>query len=318
MKQAMIHAWTKSKDVRYLKNVERLFAEVRSICSPSSYTYAAYQIAWKNSGRRDAPIKVEAILNEMQQNYASGKNPNCRPSTFNFAHVINSWAQVGGKESAERAGAILEQLETLYDHSGALDPLRPTEACYQGVIRAWSTVTGGGGKEAWAILDRMTKRHHVSSLSPLPSATCYHLVMEAFQRDAGERFIEALASVYERMKVDYRSGNQYAKPNAETYLRLFEHCSFASSTATEARELTSIALSDLIAMDELSKNIQLYAAYISCLSIMSHHVGTRNLLLHEAINDFPDFVRESDEIQALLSEIQFDDVQSSIVDSTSP
>ncbi|GAX13910.1 hypothetical protein FisN_5Lh189 [Fistulifera solaris] len=304
---AMIHAWTKSKDVRYLKNVEQLFAEVRSLFKPSSYIYAAYQIAWRNSGRQDAPIKVEAILNEMQQNYASGKNPNCRPSTFNFSHVINSWAQVGGKESAERAGAILEQLETLYDHSGALDPLRPTEACYQGVIKAWSTVTGGeAGKEALAILDRMTKRHLVSSLSPLPSATCYHLVMDAFRSDAGENCIEDLASIYERMKVDYRCGNQYAKPNAETYLTIFNHCSLATSTTTEAGELTSIALSDITATDELNKNIQLYASYISCLSMMFQHVATRSHLLQEAMNNFPDFVRDSEELQALLSDIQTD------------
>lgn len=303
----MIHAWTKSKDLRYLENVERLFAEVRSICSPSTYTYAAYQIAWKNSGRRDAPIKVEAILNEMQQQFTSGKNPNCRPSTFNFSHVINSWAHSGEKGSAERAGALLKQLETFYDHSGALDPLRPTEACYQGAIKAWSTVSSGeAGKEALAILDRMIKRHRVSSLSPLPSTLCYHLAMDAIRSDGGERSIEALSSLYERMKADYQHGNRYAKPNAETYLALFKHCSRASSSPAEAhfaRDLASTALSDIIAMDELNRNIQLYASYISCVSKIPHPTVATTLLVKEEIGNLPDFVRNSKELQSLLPEI---------------
>ena len=310
----MIHAWTKSKDPGYLETVERLFAEVRSICSPATYTYAAYQIAWKNSGRRDAPIKVEAILNEMQQHYTSGKNPNCRPSTFNFVHVISSWAWSGEKGSAERAGAILKQLETFYDNSGALDPLRPTEACYQGAIKAWSSVNNGeAGKEVLAILDRMIERHRASSLSPLPSTLCYHLAMEVIRSDGGERSIAALLSLYERMKSDYQLGNRYARPNSETYLAIFKHCSNAySSEAQPAREFASAAMADILAMDELNQNIQLYVSYISCLSKIHHPTLDITLLVQEAIGNLPNFVRESKELQSLLSEIQFDDDQSPV------
>lgn len=312
--QAMIHAWTKSKDPRYLENVERLFAEVRSLCSPSTYTYAAYQIAWKNSGRRDAPIKVEAILNEMQQHYSSGKNLFCRPSTFNFAHVISSWAHSGEKGSAERAGAILTQLETFYDHSGALDPLRPTETCYQGAIKAWSSVhTGEAGREVLAILDRMIERHRISSLSPLPSTLCYHLAMDAICSDGGERSITALLSLYEKMKNDYQHGNRYAKPNSETYLSLFKHCSMTSSSTAEAHlahELACTAVSDILATKDLNKNIQLYASYIACLSKIPHPTLSRTLLVQKAIAKLPDFVCESNEVQSLLTEIQSNDFQS--------
>lgn len=307
----MIHAWTKSKDLKYLENVERLFAEVRSIWRPSSYTYSAYQIAWKHSGRRDSPIKVEAILNEMQQQYSSGKNPNCRPSTFNFAHVISSWARSGEKGSAERAGAILKQLETFYDHSGALDPLRPTEACYQGAIKAWSTVKSGeAGREVLAILDRMIDRHSTSSLSPLPSTLCYHSAMDATCSDGGQESILALSSLYEKMKIDYLRGNQYARPNAETYIVLFRLCSQALSSSAEAhlaRELASDAMSDFIARGDLNKNIQVYAAYVSCISRIPHPTVPGDAILKEAISQFPDFVRASTELQALLREIKRDD-----------
>jgi len=96
----MIHTWSQSQVEGYLDRVEELFQEIRGMTKPSSYSYAAYQIAWSRSGRLDAPMRVESLLNEMQKDFEEGRNPRCQPKAPNFSLVINTWASCSSQESA--------------------------------------------------------------------------------------------------------------------------------------------------------------------------------------------------------------------------
>lgn len=232
----MIHAWAKSGAKDYLKRSQDLFDEVHRLRAGdlTSYTYAAYQIAWSRSGRLDAPSKVESLLTQMQREYEQHGDFAGRPKTPNFAAAIKAWAHTPG--GAERAEAMLKHLETsFYANQDAMQHLKPTIDCYKSAMLGWG-LNGGedGGRRAVELLDHMDRLYDVDPTAPRPDYTCYHQALMALGRSSYDNKAEQSYRILQRMKVNKTA------PINNTYCVFFRSC--GATQGKGMQEAANVAL----------------------------------------------------------------------------
>jgi pentatricopeptide repeat protein len=239
---AVMDAWGKSEETGALDRVESLFEEMCQIGRPNSYVFGTYQSALHRSRLPDAPKRVEAVLNRMQQEYDQGMNPSGRPNSINFSLAINSWAGSELEGAPERAEAILDRLEQLHKHSTKYKHLKPTAGCYKGAIQAWA-ISGrpdAVGRAA-SILDRMENAQRVDRNAILPNGVCYKYVMMAIGRSDDPQKARKVYAVLERMILAFKNGNRYALPGDDHYAAVIRACTTVSGSSEENAEAYQVA-----------------------------------------------------------------------------
>jgi hypothetical protein len=126
--------------------------------------------------------------------------------------MIDAWAAVSSTDAgaAERAEALLDRLDEL--HRG--DPeLKPTVACYRGVMAAWARSSRpDGGLRATAVLDRLEQQ---PGLSPIRS--CYYHALTAIGKSDDPNKARAAFDMLRRMKESFAGGNRLAEPSVPEY-----------------------------------------------------------------------------------------------------
>jgi pentatricopeptide repeat protein len=252
---AVMDAWGKSEEPDALDRVESLFEEMCRIGRPNSYVFGTYQSVLHRSRLPDAPKRVEAVLNHMQQEYEQGRNPSGKPNAINFSLAINSWAGSELEGAPDRAEAILDRIEELHRHSNKYKHLKPTVGCYKGVIQAWA-LSGrpDAGDRAVALLDRMENAQRVDRNAILPNGVCYRYVMVAIGRSDDAHKASKVRAVLERMKAAFKQGNRYALPGDDHYAAVLRACTTVSGSSceeekAEAYQVACAALSDYLLVE---------------------------------------------------------------------
>jgi hypothetical protein len=239
---AVMDAWGKSEEPGALDRVESLFEEMCQIGRPNNYVFGTYQSALHRSRLPDAPKRVEAVLNRMQQEYDQGMNPSGRPNAINFSLAINSWAGSELEGAPDRAEAILDRLEELHKHSIKYRHLKPTVSCYKGAIQAWA-ISGrsDAGDRAASILDRMENAQRVDRNAILPNGVCYKYVMMAIGRSDNPQKARKVYAVLDRMNLAFKNGNRYALPGDDHYIAILRACTTVAGSSEENAEAYQIA-----------------------------------------------------------------------------
>jgi hypothetical protein len=68
---------------------------------------------WAKSGLKEAPHKVEMILNQMHELYESDK-PRREAEQVNFSSVINTWVRSCLNDTPSKAEALLLRMQQLH------------------------------------------------------------------------------------------------------------------------------------------------------------------------------------------------------------
>jgi hypothetical protein len=155
---------------------------------------------------------MEKVLAKMQHDYDQFQKKSIKPNASNFATVIDAWAAVSSvtEGAAERAETILNRLDQL--HRGDVD-LKPTLACYRGVITAWALSNHPeSGRRALAILERLAQQPGL-----VPNRSCFYFTLKAIGKSADPNRAQAAFDTLQRMKDSFASGNQRAEPTVQEY-----------------------------------------------------------------------------------------------------
>jgi hypothetical protein len=154
------HARSKRGRVAALR-AEELLKELETRCragdselAPTTRSYNAAILAWKNSNSTDAPQRAEALLKRMNARYGAG-DESCRPDRVTINSIISLWAKCRQEGASERAETFLKFMENLYYQAGDTS-LKPDSYSFNSEIDAysWSSSTGAAHR-AEALYKRM-------------------------------------------------------------------------------------------------------------------------------------------------------------------
>jgi hypothetical protein len=288
----MIRTWGDSKEPDALDRVEHLFSEVKQIVLPSSYTYAAYQLAWNESTHPDAAQRVEDIVRDMQQDYMQHGNPRSRPGATNFAISINAWAKRG---AAERAEAILKRMEELYKISGD-EHLKPTVDCYRSATMAWAhSGQPDGGSRAVQLLEKMTEEHYKNPAMPLPRRVCYHFAMVAIGRSKESDKAGRCWKLLQEMKK-----NPHAEPVDATFSVILRSCTATGGSPEEKEEALEIVVNVMEEYFESTLHLSedVFDRFLAAVYRLHPAGEARDELLERVFRDAPDNILRSKKIEA--------------------
>jgi hypothetical protein len=279
----------KSEEPGAVDRVESLFEEMCQIGRPNNYVFGSYQSALHRSRLPDAPKRVEAVLNRMQQEYDQGMNPSGRPNAINFSLAINSWAGSELEGAPDRAEAILDRLEELYKHSSKYRHLKPTVSCYKGVIQAWASSGNDAGDRALSILDRMENAQRVDRNAILPNGVCYKNVMMAIGRSDDPQKARKVYAVLERMNLAFKNGNRYALPGDDHYNAILRACTTVSGFTQEkadAYQVARTALTDYLETRNVP-NENLMLLYLQACNSLLAFDESRDSKIVDALRNCP-------------------------------
>ena len=108
----LIETYAKMNCVEGAIHAEHLVDEMQqNNLMPDKVTMTSVMKAWCRSGDENAAFKVEAILNNMLENY--DKNKSLKPDRICFKTVIDSFRRKGGRESFAKAKKIEKMMKAL-------------------------------------------------------------------------------------------------------------------------------------------------------------------------------------------------------------
>jgi len=195
---------------------------------------------------------IQELLQEMNDNYKSGKNEYCRPNAITYNILIKKWAFSGRKNGAEMAELYLRELWILYESRLVVDDETRNESesensnknegedrntapdvyLYATAIQAWARFCGDSSNNDYSNdvpklhnrikaakrAEQLLREMEVYSLSGFdnlrPNTIIYSSVIHAWAQ-CGEA--ERAEAVLNDMDNAYRDGNEGAMPTSVSY-----------------------------------------------------------------------------------------------------
>lgn len=175
--------------------------------SPNVWIFSSAMNAWAKSGREDAPIRVERLLNQMKALRGVYPAWDVAPNNVTYTTAIDTWAKVG---RVDKVRGLLREMHHEYSSTG--DPsLRPGLPAFNGFLVALSK--SGSTNEAEALLKQMEDLYESGELEECPNVISYSTVLDGFSR-SHEGGASIRAETFLRKMIE-RHG--IAAPNAVTY-----------------------------------------------------------------------------------------------------
>jgi hypothetical protein len=176
---------------------------------PDVYTYNFIASAWADSDRRDAPKRVEAIVERMRSAYELG-NTAAKPNTRTFNLLLTAWKRYGSdRVILQKADALLRKMRERYE-AGDQDVM-PDISTYNSVIQLWSRSQRDDGPwRTQGMLDKMWQRYDDGE-NIKPTAQTYSSVIRAWVNNdlpkRAEMVLEQWRHRYESGDMDEGPGN---------------------------------------------------------------------------------------------------------------
>ena len=167
-------------------------------------TYTMILDASIKRGDNDSHLLADEILNHLMQ----GKSP-IIPNTILFNTAINAHAKRNEVNAVQRAEELLQIMKDL-TNKGYLG-VAPDSVTFGTIISTWTN----SGKPMAA-----KRAEELLMESPEPQSSTFNAVIHAWARSEGtdaQYSIERSLAIFDFMKMQYKSGQSQAMPNAITY-----------------------------------------------------------------------------------------------------
>jgi pentatricopeptide repeat protein len=167
---------------------EALLLELETRCragdselAPTTRSYNAAILAWKNSNSTDAPQRAEALLKRTNERYGAG-DETCRPDRVTINSIISVWANSCQEAAPERAEAFLRFMEKLYYEAGD-ESLKPDSYSFNSVIAAYSSSSSPqAAHRAEALYETMKRLHEAGDRDLKPDIITLTSLRHAWRR----------------------------------------------------------------------------------------------------------------------------------------
>lgn len=216
------------------------------IVRPNVVTWNATMDCWSKSGAPNGAARAEKLLMMMLDNPPGADGP-IHPNAISFATAIYAWSKSLDEDRAEKAAALLDKMKELYHFAGD-DNLKPTLACYAGVIFAHVGV--GNVVTADNILREMREEEGI-----LPPTSYSNAILEGYSRahpiihvnreDSISTTVLPIRRAREIFNdaVSMGRDNKISAPDAASFHYLLATCASCTTVPTMRKEALHVALS---------------------------------------------------------------------------
>ena len=221
------------------------------VVRPNVMTWNATMDCWSKSGAPNGAFRAEKLLLMMLDNPPGADGP-IHPNAISFATVIHAWSKSSAEDRAKKAAALLDRMKELC-HSAGDHSLKPTSACFAGVIFAHVGV--GNIVAADDILREMREEEGIT-----PPTSYSNAVLEGYSKaypiihinqEGGTRNtvlpVSRARAIFEDM-IAMGAENKVSAPDAVSFQHLLATCSSCAKDPTMRKEGLHVAFSIL---DEL-------------------------------------------------------------------
>jgi pentatricopeptide repeat protein len=204
------------KAIKLLHKMKKIGARWNPSAQASTISYNIAMNAFVKSRRKDAPIKVESLLNELYEMYNTTGDPRIRPNLRSINACLDAWAKSGLDGADERILWWIQRARE--DHKSGIIKIVPDIWSYTHYLHALSkSGRPRMGDEAERVLNEVEAlyRGGYQRLKPnvLTFTSVIHCIALSGQTDAVER---ALA-ILDRMEDLHAEGFGDVRPNLFTY-----------------------------------------------------------------------------------------------------
>jgi len=250
------------------------------VVRPNVVTWNATMDCWSKSGAPNGASRAEELLLMMLDN-PPGADGVIHPNAISFATAIYAWSKSSDEDRAERAAALLDRMKKMH-HSCGDDSLKPTSACFAGVIFAHIGV--GNIVTADDILQQMREEEGI-----LPPTGYSNAILEGYSRahpsihvnredSTGTPVfpIRRVREIFEGMVAMGRDNNKVSAPDAASFHHVLATCSSCTIAPTMRKEALHIALAMFDEIRETRCIPIKSSTYVDMLELLSKLMPKRN------------------------------------------
>lgn len=214
------------------------------VVRPNVVTWNATIDCWSKSGAPDGASRAEILLMMMLDNPPGADGP-IYPNAISFATAIYAWSKSPEEDRAEKAAALLDRMKELY-HSARNKSLKPTSACYAGVI--FANVGVGNVVTADDILREMKEEEGI-----LPPTSYSNAILEGYSKanpiihinneDGASTTVLPIRRVQEIFEdmVSMGRDNRVSAPDAASFHYLLATCVSCTTVPAMRKEALRVA-----------------------------------------------------------------------------
>lgn len=187
-------------------------AEVNHVCRPDSMTYNSVMNCITKSSD-PSPLKVEALLQEMNEIYESTGNPSLKPTNRSYNACVHAWARSNSRDAPHHVKKWIIRLQDDFE-SGKTDSM-PNKWNYNSYLQALSKQrkpsSADEAERILSMMERKSRQFRSNSLKPdvLTYTNVLHCIALSKSDDAFKRAIAILCKMEE--------GDGDVRPNVYTY-----------------------------------------------------------------------------------------------------
>lgn len=222
---SVVSAWAVSDDNRSsAKRAMILFENAKeSGIDIDTVAYNALLNCLAKSGSKYAPDRAEAVLQEMEYEFARG-NTNVKPDVISYTSTISALARSRDKMAPHRAMTILARMEA-QAVSAEDDSIRPNALTYTAAIRVWARSRDKNkAQQASNLLNWMEEQYRRGNISARPMETSYNLVLNACAYTAASQDAKTMEEAFKVACLTFQElrTSDFVKPNHISYANFLE------------------------------------------------------------------------------------------------
>ena len=267
----------------------------------NTISYNTVLNALTKSKDRDAPLRAEALLNRMQEEYEAG-NRNVRPNSISFSCLLNCWARSSQEGAAEHAEAILTRMEQL-GNSGHRH-VQPNAVCYSTVLNAWArSRSSDSGNRAVALLTRMEEAYRKGQNFSKPNSYCYNTTINAIAKSSHPDKALRAYDLLHRMIQAYENGNHDAKPSVRSFSTVLNACAYTHGTPedkTEAFRIARKTFAELLESDYGDPSVVTYVNFLTACAKLLPRGKSRDAMMGAVFRDCSERGFTNDKVVSIL------------------
>lgn len=310
----IIASWAKNKDnpesaekAQFLldRYVQEFIAGNKH-ANPELWVFNAAMDGWAKSRRKNAPQKIEAILQTMKNLRLNHNLKDLEPDVISLSSLVLAWVNSRAPEAVEKALCILDYMEKegfdpstitynkvllSFVHSTLPDKAVKAEALikrmslrhreenkdcapdiysFQSLIAAWSrTKMSGTPQKAEEVLHFLDSQSEKGRKNLTPNAHCYTAAMHAWSNSIEDDKGRRAYELLQKMNRLYEATKRKnLKPNVVAYTAVINACAlpYAEREHSKALNIAQLVMEELRYSEHASPNFLSYSAMLHVIA----------------------------------------------------
>ena len=241
------------KALKLLYKMKKISIKYNPSAAPSTVTYNTVMNAFAKSRRKDAPLKAEALLNEMYELYNATGDARVRPNLGSLNTCLDAWAKSSIDGADERILGWIYKARN--DTKQSSIKIMPDTWSYTHYLQALSrSGRAQMGDEAERVLNEVEELYQSGYQGLKPNGFTFTNAIHCIALSGQDDSVERALAILDRMEDLHAEGFGDVRPDLITY-----NCVINTVAKSKRRNKAAVAM-------QILRRMQSVAVQPSCVS----------------------------------------------------